>query len=71
MNDLIAINKYTLEVSGMRQSDLYELELRACCKSVAAAPYLGRRCQGYGSDVRRMEQGSHVISTARSRVESW
>jgi toxin ParE1/3/4 len=61
VDDLIEINLYTLEVWGERQADLYELDLRACCSRIAAAPYTGRACGEYGAGLRRIEQSSHVV----------
>lgn len=59
--DFFQIGAYTLRTWGEEQADRYLSALEDCCRRLAANPLLGRLCEEISPDLRRMEQGSHVI----------
>jgi toxin ParE1/3/4 len=59
--DLAEIIAYTFSTWGRQQADRYSAELRDCCRVLAQTPTIGRRCEWSSRNLRRMEQGSHVI----------
>jgi toxin ParE1/3/4 len=59
--DLLDIATYTLHTWGQDQGIRYFEELEACCRKLADNPELGRACDHIRPDLRRMEQGRHVL----------
>lgn len=59
--DLEEIAKYTVRKWGESQADRYVEELEAACQRLVDQPFLGRFLDPSGSEIRRLEQGSHVI----------
>ncbi|MDR3744907.1 MAG: type II toxin-antitoxin system RelE/ParE family toxin [Acidobacteriaceae bacterium] len=59
--DLLNIADYTLERWGREQASRYLAEMESCCQRIAAHPQLGRSCHHIRPDLRRMEQGKHII----------
>ena len=59
--DLTNIVLYTLQRWGEPQAIRYLDRLETCCERLASHPAHGRRCDYIRPDLRRMEQGSHVV----------
>jgi toxin ParE1/3/4 len=60
-DDLRDLAYYTRVNWGVRQARKYSMGLRRCCEALADAPLIGRTCAEIYPDLRRMEQGKHVV----------
>jgi toxin ParE1/3/4 len=60
-DDLTGIGVYTLRTWGEDQAIRYLDGLEACCRRLANNPELGRACESVRPELRRMEQGKHVV----------
>jgi toxin ParE1/3/4 len=60
-SDLRSIDEYTVRTWGEDQADLYLDQIKLCCQRLASNPRIGRLWNRAQPDLRRMEQGSHVI----------
>jgi len=59
--DLLGIARYTLRTWGRAQALRYLDDLQTCCGMLAQKPALGRRCDNFRPELRRLERGRHVI----------
>lgn len=55
------IARFTEQTWNTAQAKKYVNEIESCCSLLAANPSLGRSFRGPRPNLRRMEQGSHVI----------
>jgi toxin ParE1/3/4 len=55
------IARFTEQTWNTAQAKKYVNEIESCCLLLAANPSLGRSFRGPRPNLRRMEQGSHVI----------
>jgi toxin ParE1/3/4 len=60
-SDLDGIAAYTIREWGEAQAGRYLSELEDCCERLADGPGMGRSCDAVRMQLRRMEQGSHVV----------
>ena len=59
--DLLSIGEYSVHMWGAAQADRYLSELEDCCGRLARNPLLGRSCAEIKAELRRIEEGRHVI----------
>jgi toxin ParE1/3/4 len=60
-SDLKIIDDYTNQTWGEGQADLYLEQIHLCCMRLAETPAIGRLWSQQRPNLRRIEQGSHVI----------
>jgi len=58
---LEGIATYSLERCGTVKAKAYIHELESCCQRLVEMPIAGRACDDISQNLRRIEQGSHVV----------
>ena len=64
---MLNIGDYTLRTWGELQAARYLDELEVCCQFLASHPTVGRPSKEISPDLRRFEQGSHVVFYRQER----
>ena len=59
--DLYGIGVYTIHKWGAAQAERYVGLMEECFQALAKNPGLGRPCDNIRPEMRRMEQGRHVV----------